>query len=66
MEFVALGLALALVLANGFFVAVEFALVKVRPTQLEALRRPGEARGGPGGWKCAGASTCGSRPPRWG
>lgn len=42
MEFVALGLALALVLANGFFVAVEFALVKVRPTQLEALREQGK------------------------
>jgi CBS domain containing-hemolysin-like protein len=46
MEFFALGLALALVLANGFFVAVEFALVKVRTTQLEALveqGRPGAA-----------------------
>lgn len=46
MEFAALGLALALVLANAFFVAVEFALVKVRPTQLEALveqGRPGAA-----------------------
>ncbi|MEW6434262.1 MAG: hemolysin family protein [Myxococcota bacterium] len=37
MEVAALILALALVLANAFFVAVEFALVKVRPTQLEAL-----------------------------
>lgn len=39
--------ALALVLANAFFVAVEFALVKVRPTQLEALveqGRPGAAQ----------------------
>jgi CBS domain containing-hemolysin-like protein len=47
MELAALGLALALVLANGFFVAVEFALVKVRPTQLEALveqGRPGAAQ----------------------
>ncbi len=34
-------LALALVLANGFFVAVEFALVKVRPTQLRALDEKG-------------------------
>jgi CBS domain containing-hemolysin-like protein len=41
MEFVALGLALVLVLANGFFVAVEFALVKVRATQLEALAEEG-------------------------
>ncbi|MFZ5445007.1 MAG: hemolysin family protein [Myxococcota bacterium] len=37
MELWALLGALALVLANGFFVAIEFALVKVRPTQLEAL-----------------------------
>ena len=37
MEFGALILALALVLANGFFVAIEFALVKVRQTQLESL-----------------------------
>ncbi len=38
--------ALALVLANGFFVAIEFALVKVRQTQLEAMveqDRPGAA-----------------------
>ena len=37
MEFGSLFLALGLVLANGFFVAIEFALVKVRQTQLEAL-----------------------------
>ncbi len=37
MEFVALGVAAALVVANAFFVAMEFALVKVRQTQLEAL-----------------------------
>lgn len=46
MQFAALGLALLLVAANAFFVAVEFALVKVRPTQLEALveqGRPGAA-----------------------
>lgn len=42
MEFAALGLALGLVLANAFFVAVEFALVKVRPTQLEALVEQGK------------------------
>jgi CBS domain containing-hemolysin-like protein len=43
----ALFFALALVVANAFFVAVEFALVKVRPTQLEALveeGRPGAAQ----------------------
>jgi len=46
MELWALVGALALVLANAFFVAFEFALVKVRPTQLEALvdeGRPGAA-----------------------
>lgn len=37
MEFAALGAAGALVIANAFFVAMEFALVKVRPTQLEAM-----------------------------
>lgn len=41
MEVAALVLAFALVLANAFFVAVEFALVKVRPTQLEALAEEG-------------------------
>jgi CBS domain containing-hemolysin-like protein len=39
----ALVLALGLVLANGFFVAIEFALVKVRQTQLEALAVQGRA-----------------------
>jgi CBS domain containing-hemolysin-like protein len=46
MELWALLGALALVFANAFFVAIEFALVKVRPTQLEALveqGRPGAA-----------------------
>ncbi len=43
MEFGALFLALGLVLANGFFVAIEFALVKVRQTQLEALVDEGRA-----------------------
>ncbi len=37
MEFAALGGAFALVIANAFFVAMEFALVKVRPSQLEAM-----------------------------
>ena len=41
MEVAALVLAFVLVLANAFFVAVEFALVKVRPTQLEALVEQG-------------------------
>ena len=46
MDWVALLGALALVFANAFFVAIEFALVKVRQTQLEALveqGRPGAA-----------------------
>jgi CBS domain containing-hemolysin-like protein len=34
-----LGLALALVALNGFFVAAEFALVKIRDTQLDPLLR---------------------------
>ncbi len=42
MQFAALGFALVLVLLNGFFVAIEFALVKVRPTQLEALVAQGK------------------------
>lgn len=33
-----------LVLANGFFVAAEFALVKVRPTRIHALARKGDGR----------------------
>ena len=44
METVYLIVALLLVLANGFFVATEFAIVKIRPTQLKALQdagRPG-------------------------
>lgn len=36
-----LGLAAFLILLNGFFVAAEFALVKVRPTQIEALAEEG-------------------------
>lgn len=46
MEWIFLGLALLLVLANGFFVATEFAIVKVRSTRLQALvdeGRPGAA-----------------------
>ncbi len=37
-------LALLFVLANGFFVAAEFAIVKVRPTQLTELAEAGSAR----------------------
>ena len=37
-------LGLILVLLNGFFVAAEFALVKVRPTQLEPLVALGDSR----------------------
>jgi CBS domain containing-hemolysin-like protein len=37
-------LALIFVLANGYFVAAEFAIVKVRPTQLAALAAQGSSR----------------------
>ncbi len=37
-------LALAFILANGLFVAAEFAIVKVRPTQLAELAAEGNAR----------------------
>jgi CBS domain containing-hemolysin-like protein len=37
-------LALIFVLANGFFVAAEFAIVKVRPTQLAELAQAGSIR----------------------
>jgi len=40
----ALFLGLLLVLLNGFFVAAEFALVKVRPTQLDPLVAQGDRR----------------------
>ncbi|MFL5349619.1 MAG: hemolysin family protein [Hyalangium sp.] len=36
-EWIFLGLAILLVLANGFFVATEFAIVKIRTTRLQAL-----------------------------
>jgi CBS domain containing-hemolysin-like protein len=39
-----LGLTLVLVLANAFFVASEFAIVKMRPTRLEQLVRDGDGR----------------------
>ena len=35
---VAVGLTLALVLANGFFVAAEYAFVRIRKTQLDELK----------------------------
>lgn len=44
MDWILLGLALLLVAANGFFVATEFAIVKIRPTRLKAMvdeGRPG-------------------------
>src|SRR5919204_5120911 len=41
---VAFGLALLLVLANGFFVAAEYAFVRIRKTQLEELVQQGSAR----------------------
>ncbi|MDQ3630792.1 MAG: hemolysin family protein [Actinomycetota bacterium] len=37
-----LALALALVLANGFFVATEFAVARLRPTQIDDLIRDGK------------------------
>ena len=43
----ALFAALSCVLANAFFVAAEFALVKVRATSLEARASAGDARAGP-------------------
>jgi CBS domain containing-hemolysin-like protein len=43
----ALFAALSCVLANAFFVAAEFALVKVRATSLEARASMGDARAGP-------------------
>lgn len=41
MEWVFLGLALLLVVANGFFVATEFAIVKIRATRLQSLADEG-------------------------
>jgi CBS domain containing-hemolysin-like protein len=40
----ALGLAVLLVLLNGLFVAAEFSLVKVRPTQIEPAAQEGQRR----------------------
>jgi CBS domain containing-hemolysin-like protein len=44
MDYFYLVLALLFILANGFFVATEFALVKVRPTQLAELLSRGSKR----------------------
>ena len=41
---VALLLTLVMVLANAFFVAAEFAFVKIRPTRLQQLAREGDGR----------------------
>jgi CBS domain containing-hemolysin-like protein len=41
---VAFGITLALVLANGFFVAAEYAFVRIRKTQLDELAHQGSAR----------------------
>src|SRR5437763_14471914 len=37
-------LALAFIVANGYFVATEFAIIKVRPTQLAELAAEGSSR----------------------
>src|SRR5438309_9964429 len=37
-------LALLFIVANGFFVAAEFAIIKVRPTQLAAMAAEGSSR----------------------
>ncbi len=43
---VKIGAVMGLVLLNGFFVAAEFAIVKVRSTQIEPLARGGSKRAG--------------------
>lgn len=44
MSWLGMGAAFFLVIANGFFVATEFALVKVRATRLDELARGGDRR----------------------
>jgi len=44
MPFADIFVVLLLVAANGFFVAVEFSLVAVRPSRIEQLRKRGDAR----------------------
>ena len=51
-----LGLAILLVFANGFFVATEFAIVKIRATRLQALVDEG-APGAPTAMKMVGHRT---------
>src|SRR5688572_33483512 len=46
MEWIFLGLAILLVFANGFFVATEFAIVKIRATRLQALVDEGKPGAG--------------------
>ena len=55
---------LFLVLANGFFVAAEFALVKVRLNQIEQLAR--RARSGPVTRTCSITLTPTCRHASWG
>ncbi|MGB7345633.1 MAG: hemolysin family protein [Pirellulaceae bacterium] len=45
-----LGLAIALILLNGFFVAAEFSLVKVRISRIEQLAKEGKAFAGTAKW----------------
>ena len=45
-----LGLAIVLIILNGFFVAAEFALVKVRISRIEQLLRDGKAFAGTAKW----------------
>ena len=45
-----LALAAVLIILNGFFVAAEFALVKVRPSRIEKLRDDGKAFAGTSLW----------------
>ena len=45
-----LGLAVVLIILNGFFVAAEFALVKVRPSRIAGLRDEGKAFAGTSLW----------------
>jgi CBS domain containing-hemolysin-like protein len=45
-----LTLATTLIVANGFFVAIEFALVKVRPARLVTLARHGQPLAAPAAW----------------
>src|SRR5688500_13646490 len=42
MDLLLVGVALVLVLLNGFFVATEFAIVKIRPTKLQTMVEEGK------------------------